>query len=76
MGEEDEHPYLNGAHAYLEQALDLIDLPSIRHEKNDMVICFYDRIMVSHQDIIPPHDGADGGATWQLDVLDSPTHHP
>ena len=40
-----------------------------------MVVRFDDHIIVGNQHLFAAHDGADGGAFRQVDILDGPAHH-
>src|SRR5690606_26811250 len=55
---------------HLEEPLDLVDLPAIGHEQNDMIVRLDHEIMMRHQHGLAANDRADRRAARQADLAD------
>jgi hypothetical protein len=54
-----------------EETLDLIDVSAIRDEQDDVIVGLHDRIVMSHDDIVPADDAADLCPFGQRDIFDA-----
>jgi len=58
-----------------EELLDSLEMPAVREEQNHVIIRLHDRVMVSHDDLLAAHNGADEGAFWKRDIANSSANH-
>ena len=59
-----------------EEPFDLLNLAPVGHEKDDVILCLDDGIVVGLKYFLATHDDVDRGAPGQRNVLHLAPHHP
>ena len=59
----------------LEQFFHVPGAAFVDQEQDHVVVRFDDHVIVGNQYLFPAHDGADGSAFRQVDILDGTAHH-